>query len=48
MTEQQYLQAKAELNDRFLKDESYSDDMYISDLNWLEASWLKHLYNNSR
>ena len=48
MTEQQYLQAKAELTDRWFKDESYSNDEYIKDLNWLEAQWLKHLYNNSR
>ena len=47
MTEQQYLQAKAELNDRFLNDESYSDDMYISDLKGLQASWLIACYNRS-
>ena len=47
MTEQQYQQAKAQLNDRFLKDESYSDDMYISDLKGLEASWLIACYNKS-
>lgn len=47
MTEQQYQQAKAELNDRFLKDESYSEGMYISDLKGLEASWLIACYNKS-
>ena len=48
MTEQQYQQAKSEINYRYFKDESYSNDKYIKDLNWLEAQWLRHLYNNSR
>ena len=47
MTEQQYLQAKAELNDRFLKDESYTDDMFIADLKGLQSSWLIACYNKS-
>tara|TARA_R100000426_G_scaffold85684_1_gene65920 strand:- start:89 stop:235 length:147 start_codon:yes stop_codon:yes gene_type:complete len=47
MTEQQYLQAKAELDDRYLKDESYSDEMYLADLKGLEASWLIACYNKS-
>ena len=47
MTEQQNLQAKAELNDRYIKDESYSYEMYLADLKGLEASWLIACYNKS-
>ena len=47
MTEQHYQQAKAELTDRWFKDESYTDDMFLSDLKGLQSSWLIACYNKS-
>jgi len=42
MTEQQYLEGKAKLIDRWFNDESYTDNMYRADLKVLESSWQKH------
>ena len=42
MTEQQYLEKKAQLIDRWFNEKSYTDNMYRRDLKVLESSWLEN------
>tara|TARA_A100001391_G_scaffold37496_1_gene20669 strand:- start:349 stop:525 length:177 start_codon:yes stop_codon:yes gene_type:complete len=42
MTEQQYLERKAKLIDKWFNEKSYTDNMYRADLKVLESSWLEN------